>query len=465
VKSKLLRRRRWVWGSLACTGWACFAWSFQACGGSGDTDDAASSGGSGSGGEGGPDSGGSASGASAAGGDDAGSGSTGSGGSAFGTAGYDCSPPSGTVPVLQATAIVTSGLGSPTFLAHEPDGEADRLFVLDRQGVIRIIEGGELSPEPFLDISSKVIVDGEYGLLGLAFAPDYQDSGRFYVHYSDNTESGDAGDSIIEEYQVSSDRNVADLASARLVLKVEQSQDMSNHKGGSIAFGLDGFLYIGLGDGGGGGDPDGNGQDVGVLLGKLLRIDPRETGSDPYSVPADNLIETLPAAAPEIWDFGLRNPFRFTFDGCTGDLYIGDVGQGEREELDVELAGAGRKNYGWNVTEGLRCYEPSSGCTEAGITPPVHDYDHTVGKSITGGAVYRGSSLPGIRGAYFFADYTENKLWMTVYDRAAGTVSTPVSLTQDLNNLTQVVSITNGADGELYFVSLQGGVYRLDAAE
>lgn len=440
---------------VSCTALACLTLSFQAC----DTGrvDGAASGGSASGGrspEGGA-------------GGNAGTGATGSGGSAagvVGTAGYDCSAPSGAAPALQATDLGVSGLVDPLFLTHEPDGDPGRLFVLERSGRIRVIEDEVLLGEPFLDISSKVVDNGEYGLLGLAFSSDYESSGLFYVHYSDSTEDGDEGDSIIEEYRVTSDPDVADPGSARLVLKVEQAQEYGNHKGGSIAFGGDGLLYIGLGDGGGGGDPDQNGQDPSTLLGKILRIDPRVSGSDAYGIPAGNLIDILPSAAPEVWDYGLRNPFRFTFDGCTADLYIGDVGQGQWEEVDIEPAGEGRKNYGWNVMEGKHCYEPSSGCSETGLTPPVVDYDHDTGKSITGGAVYRGSAIPGLRGAYFYADYVDNKFWMTVYDRVTGTITTPVSLTQDLNNLTRVVSITNGADGEIYFVSLGGGVYRLEAA-
>ena len=435
----------------------------------------------GSGGSGGDRaSGGSASGGHAAGGSPSGgasaagaSGGGASGGSASGgsgphpalpgASGYDCSPATGSVPELQATPVVTDGLGESLYLTHEPNGDPDRLFVLDRAGFIRIIEGGVLLDTPFLDFSSKVGSGGEQGALGLAFAPDYAESGLFYVHYSDGAD-GTHGDSIFEEYQVTGDADVADPDSGRVLLRVDQPET-ENHKGGSIAFGADGLLYIGLGDGGGGGDPSENGQNVDSFLGKLLRIDPVPSSEDEYTIPDGNLWDALEGAAPEVWDYGLRNPFRFSFDGCTGDLYIGDVGQDRLEELDIERAGEGQKNYGWNTTEGLGCYDPASDCDRTGIKDPVLDYDHDTGKSITGGSVYRGRAIPALRGTYFYADYQNNLAWSLVYDRGGQTISTPVSRTQELNNVTQIVAITNGADGELYFVSRQGGVYKLEAAE
>jgi glucose/arabinose dehydrogenase len=308
----------------------------------------------------------------------------------------------------------------------------------------------------------------------MAFHPGYATNGLFYVHYSDKADTNDTGDTIIEEYKVSAaSADEADAASGRVVLKVEQPTNSSslfrNHKGGSILFGSDDLLYIGLGDGGGSGDTDathgtGNGQNLSSLLGKVLRINPIASGGGQYTSPAGNLKDKLPAAAPEIWDYGLRNPFRSSFDGCTGDLYIGDVGQDKWEEVNVERAGEGQKNYGWNKTEGNHCYQPMSGCDETGITKPALEYDHGTGKSLTGGAVYRGKAIPALRGAYLYADFQSNAVWSTFYDRAQGTVSTPVSLKQDLNNVTSIVSITNGADGELYLVSLMGGVYKLEAA-
>ncbi len=381
---------------------------------------------------------------------------------------YDCSPPSGELPVLQASLVV-DGMSQPIELAHEPGGAANRLFVLERTGAIKIIEDGALLSAPFLDLGDKVAVGNapgdERGALGFAFHPNYSENGLFYVHYSDAADPNNNGDSIIEEYKVSSDANVAAPATARLVLKVEQPyENFRNHKGGGIHFGSDGFLYIGIGDGGDGGDPGGHGQKVDILLGKILRIDPVGKAPNEYSIPAGNLKDSMASALPEIWDYGLRNPFRSSFDGCTGNFYIGDVGQSAREEIDVEKALDGGKNYGWNTMEGTQCYSPMSGCDETGITLPVHDYGRGDGQSVTGGAVYRGSSLPALRGTYFFADYGSGAVWSMVYDEATGEVSNHVSWTQDLN-LNQVVSIANGADGELYFISLEGGVYRLEAFE
>jgi len=394
-----------------------------------------------------------------------------------GTNGYDCTAPSGAVPPLKATAVVASGLTEPIYLAHAPNDDAGRLFVLERAGTIRIVKAGALVAKPFLDIKSKVVTGAangdERGLLGMAFHPNYASNGLFYVHYSDKADANDTGDTIIEEYKVgSASPDEADAASARLILKVEQPDNSSaafrNHKGGAINFGADGFLYIGLGDGGGSGDSDtshgtGNGQNLSKLLGKMLRLDPTKSASAAYTIPPGNLKDKVAAAAPEIWDYGLRNPFRSSFDGCTGDLYIGDVGQDKWEEVDIEKAGDGNKNYGWNKTEGLHCYQPATGCDETGITKPLAEHDHNAGKAITGGAVYRGHAIPSLRGTYFYADYQSNTIWSTVYDRAKGTASTPKSLKQDINNVTSIVAIRNGADGELYFVSLMGGLYRLEA--
>jgi len=412
-------------------------------------------------------------------GNTAGSNTTGVGGKRVaGTDGYDCSPPSGTVPALQAKAVVATGLTEPIYLAHTPNEASGRLFVVERAGTVRIVKDGALVAKPFLDIKSKVVVGkangDERGLLGMAFHPSYATNGLFYVYYSDKADANDTGDSIIEEYKVSAaSADEADAASARLVLKIEQPDNSStafrNHKGGAINFGSDGFLYMGFGDGGGSGDSDashgtGNGQNLAVLLGKMLRINPEKSGTAAYSSPPGNLKDKMATAAPEIWDYGLRNPFRSSFDGCTGDLYIGDVGQDKWEEVDIEKPGEGNKNYGWNTMEGSHCYKPASGCAETGITKPLVEYDHTTGKSMTGGAVYRGKGIPSLRGAYVYADYDSNAVWSLVYDRDKGTVSTPVSLKQDLNNVTAIVAIRTGPDGELYLISLKGGLYRLEAA-
>jgi len=435
----------------------------------------ASTGGAQSGSGGGANTGGSQSGSGGGdntGGSDPGTGGSSSGGGVVpGTAGYDCSPPSGTIPALQATAV-GSGLSGAMQVGYEPGTTANRLFVLTVTGTIEIVENGTKLGTPFLDFSAKVghanspgAAGDERGALGFAFHPDYATNGLFYVHYSDV--NSNTGDSILEEYKVSADPNVADEATARLVKKVTQPSHggatcgLCNHKGGAIVFGADGFLYWGLGDGGGSNDTDGNAQNLDVMLGKIHRINPVVSGSDPYTTPPGNMAGGL----PEIWDYGMRNPFRFTFDGCTGDLYIGDVGQDTHEEVDIEKKGEGNKNYGWNITEGLGCRGTTTGCDQTGITPPVLEYPRTDGKSVTGGAVYRGSAIPGLRGTYIYADYSDNKIWSIVYDRDAGTISAITSLTQDLNNVTKVVGIHNGPDGELYFSSVMSGVFKLEAAE
>lgn len=381
-----------------------------------------------------------------------------------GTDGYNCEPAEGDVPILKLTPIAT-GLDWPVFVTHAPND--DRLFIVQLGGVVRVSQAGTLKTEPFLDLGDKLHVGGEggdeRGLLGLAFAPDYAASGLFYVHYSAGAAlegEHDVGDTIIEEYRVSADPDRADAASGRIVFSYPQPAD--NHNGGTIAFGLDGLLYIGLGDGGGSGDAYGHGQDETTPLGAILRIDPRQQGDRPYSNPSGNLVDVLPTAAPEIWDMGFRNPFRFSFDACTGDLYVGDVGQGAFEEIDIELALDGRRNYGWNLMEGASCYEAAE-CDQTGLTLPMLDYprgDSAV--SVTGGSVYRGSKIPGLRGAYFYADYPSNRVWSVIFDRDGRKVTNLVSHTQDLT-LSAPVAIQNGADGELYFVSLaEGTVHRLD---
>lgn len=403
-------------------------------------------------------------------------GGPGTGGGASETA-ADCSSAEGEVPPLKLTEVV-GGLDNPVY-ALNPPGD-DRLFVITLTGTVRIVKDGTLLPTPFLDLGDKVQVGGgaggdETGLLGIAFHPEYATNGLFYLHYSDGNDPNSTGDSIVEEYKVSDSADVADAASGRLVLKVEQPSNggsLRNHKGGSIAFGSDGLLYIGLGDGGGSGDTQGNGQKLTTLLGKILRINPLAEGGSPYTSPPGNLKDTVSEALPEIWDYGLRNPFRFTFDLCNGDLYIGDVGQNLWEEINIEKAGDGHHNYGWNRMEGLHCYSPSTNCDMSGITLPLIEIERADGRSISGGAVYRGSSIPGLRGAYFYADYATNLVWYAYYDRDAGTVSDSISVTQELNPIT-IVAITNGNDGELYFTSFgqfgatptPGAIYKLEAAD
>ncbi len=375
-----------------------------------------------------------------------------------GTENYDCSPPTGAVPPLQLAPFVT-GLNNPVFVTHAP-GETDRLFVLEQEGRIRVIRNGTLNPAPFLDLTEKVeLLTWEQGLLGLAFHPQYAQNGLFYVHYN-----GAAGAAVIAELRVSSEPDVADPASERVLLTVPTVDGY--HNGGSINFGPDSLLYIGLGDGGGLGAAAGasrlSAQDVTSLRGGMLRISPLASDTQPYTSPPGNLSDVNPMALPELWSKGLRNPYRSNFDPCTGALYIGDVGDRSWEEVNVEPPATGHRNYGWPILEGDECFggAAAAGCDRTGLTPPVHAHPsaNTGGpqfQAVIGGAVYRGSAIPALRGTYFFSDLYGNTRTFR-YDVASDSISEVVSLESDLNpaeNDQGLVAIQNGGDGELYFVS------------
>ncbi len=347
---------------------------------------------------------------------------------------------------------VAGGFDSPLYLTAPP-GDTDRLFVVERGGRIKIIKNGQVLGTPFLDLSAVVTAGSERGLLSMAFHPDYASNGYFYVDYTD----ADSAASHVVRYTVSSDPDVADAGSASPVLAV--AQPYANHNGGLLQFGPDGMLYVGLGDGGSGGDPDGNGQNKGTLLGTILRLD--VDGADPYAVPPDNPFVGEAGARAEIWDYGLRNPWRFSFDRQTGDLYIADVGQNAHEEVDFEPSpSAGGFNYGWNITEGSSCY--TSGCSTTGLTPPVYDYPHTEGCSITGGYVYRGSAAPSLQGRYFFSDYCSG--WIrSLRLVGSGTAIDLQDHTADVGTLSSVSSFGEDGAGELYVISLGGSVWRIVA--
>lgn len=316
-------------------------------------------------------------------------------------------PPAVTPGPLPAITLelVVDGLERPTFVTHAGDGSG-RLFIIEKPGRIRIVQDGRLLPEPFLDVVNVVKSSGnEQGILGLAFHPDYERNGRFFVYYTalDN-------DNTVAEFRVSEDANRADPGSGRELLAVPDR--FPNHNGGMLAFGPDGYLYIGLGDGGSAGDPDGNGQDLLVHLGKILRLD--TSSGSPYGVPDSNPFIARSSARPEIWAWGLRNPWRFSFDRQTGDLWIADVGQDSVEEVDFQPAGSkGGQNYGWNVMEGSECFKPATGCDTTGMVLPIFEYSHNEGCSITGGYVYRGKTYPALAGAYLFTDYCSGNLWVT----------------------------------------------------
>ncbi|MBM4258960.1 MAG: DUF11 domain-containing protein [Deltaproteobacteria bacterium] len=306
-----------------------------------------------------------------------------------------------TSPTITLTRFL-GGFRSPVHITHAGDG-SQRLFVLEQEGVIRIVKNQTLVATPFLDIAARVGCCGERGLLSVAFPPNYANKGYFYVNYTNNE-----GTTVISRYRVTSNPDEANPNSEEVLLTVEQP--FSNHNGGQIAFGPDGFLYIGMGDGGSGGDPQNNGQRTDTLLGKLLRIDV-ESGAKPYAVPATNPFVQNRNYRSEIWALGLRNPWRFSFDRQTGDLYIGDVGQGVYEEIDFQpKASPGGENYGWKIMEGAHCFNSSS-CNQSGLTLPLVEYDHSQGCSVTGGVVYRGQQFPRLQGLYFYGDFCSGNLW------------------------------------------------------
>lgn len=313
--------------------------------------------------------------------------------------GGEAAAPAGAFPAVSLTRVA-SGFDEPLLVTHAGDGSG-RLFVVERGGVIRIVRNGKVEPTPFLDISARVRTSGaEQGLLGLAFPPDYAKRKHFYVNY---TAKSGGGETVVARYRVGANADVADPASATVLLR--QAQPYANHNGGHLAFGPDGYLYIGLGDGGAAGDPHGNGQNPRTLLGKLLRIDV-ESGGDRYAIPRDNPFGN------EIWALGLRNPWRFSFDRATGDLYIADVGQNAWEEVNFQPAASrGGENYGWNVMEAMHCFR-STNCGRKGLTDPVAEYRNGSGNcSITGGYVYRGAPYPSLAGIYVYGDFCSGQLW------------------------------------------------------
>jgi len=357
-------------------------------------------------------------------------------------------PPAATGARLRVVAV---GLESPLFLTSPP-GDLSRQFIVEKTGRIRVLRNDALVPTPFLDISTSVSNGSEQGLLGLAFHPRYADNGLFVVNYT-NT----AGDTRVSTFRVSADPDRADAGSEVVILAVDQP--FSNHNGGMVAFGPDGKLYIGMGDGGSGGDPQNNGQSRNTLLGKILRLDVSATGQ--VSVPSDNPFVGQSGIRPEIWSYGLRNPWRFSFDRSTGDLYVGDVGQNAREEIDVatDAAQFGRgRNYGWSIMEGMACFSGSS-CDRNGLTLPVLDYGHAEGCSVTGGYVYRGTALGGFAGHYFYGDYCEG--WVRSF-RLSGPGVTEQLEWPSLRPGGQILSFGEDARGELYILSGSGQVFRID---
>ena len=353
--------------------------------------------------------------------------------------------PAGLAQQAISSELVAGGLSRPLFVTHAPGDDASRIFIVVQGGQIRIFKNGVLLPAPFLDVSAKLVSGGEQGLLGLAFHPDYESNGQFFVNYTDNT----GGDTVIERYEV--DPNNADLALPASGLPIlEIDQPYSNHNGGWIGFGPDGYLYVATGDGGSGGDPGNRAQNGLELLGKMLRLDvDQPSGGLNYGIPPSNPFVGNPAYREEIWAVGLRNPWRCDFDAVTGDLWIADVGQSSWEEINFEPAGAGARNYGWRITEGTHCYNPSSGCNTAGVSLPLHEYDHAGGRcSVTGGALYRGRNMATMHGRYFFSDWCSAQSYSL--RQAAGVAVDFVEHTSELAGVGGAYGWGEDADGEIY---------------
>jgi len=350
---------------------------------------------------------------------------------------------------------VADGLSSPVYVTAPP-GDLARLFIVERAGRIKILTGGAVLPTPFLDISGQVVTNGEQGLLSVAFHPQYATNGRFYVYFTNLS-----GDSTIAQLTVSGDPNIADAGSQILLRTIDQTA--TNHQGGQLQFAPDGKLFIGMGDGGGAYDPNGNAQNAGSLLGKMLRLD---VDNPPTYIPTDNPFVGPGLPLDEIWATGMRNPWRFSFDRETGDLYIADVGQDTLEEIDFQAhdVPAGR-NYGWRCMEGTSCTGLSGCLCNSGLlTLPILEYGHGAGDcSITGGYVYRGCDLPNFQGTYFYADFCSGRMWSLHYDGVTVTnqVDRTAELTPTTGSITSIVSFGEDGAGELYIVSLSGGVFKI----
>jgi len=392
----------------------------------------------------------------------------------------DCVPKSGTTLADLRLQEVTSGLSKPVFVTAPP-GDT-RLFVLEQAGRIRLVENGTLTDTPFLDISDRVNdAGGEQGLLGLAFHPGWSTNGKFYVYYTGGTGNGET---VVAEYEVNAvDASTADKATETILLT--EPQPFQNHNGGMIAFGQDGYLYIGLGDGGSGSDPGQRAQNPSVLLGSMLRIDVDNPGSGKaYGIPEDNPFADGNGGAPEVYAYGLRNPWRWSFDRMTGDAYIADVGQNRVEEVNaITVANMNGANFGWDVYEGSECFNDGAdpkilgtGCTLTGTVQPIIEYGHTpttgltpppadpAGNAITGGYVYRGACLPDLQGTYFYGDFVTNITRTLKWNGSAATDTQDITSTLQMGvGLGGVASFGEDGFGELYLASFNGSIYRIVA--
>jgi glucose/arabinose dehydrogenase len=343
---------------------------------------------------------------------------------------------------------IAQGLTNPLGVVAPSDGSL-RLFFVEQRGRIKILQNGAVSATPFLDLSSEVSCCGERGLLGLALHPAFASNGRFFVNYTDLS-----GNTVVASYRTrGDDPNRADLTTRRVILQI--AQPFSNHNGGHLAFGPDGFLYIATGDGGSGGDPGNRAQNLSDLLGKILRIDVDST-AQPYTIPAGNPFVGVGGARPEVWAYGLRNPWRFSFDRDTGDLWIADVGQNQFEEVDFQPAASrGGENYGWRRMEGLHCFNPATGCNDGSLVLPVFEYARASGCSVTGGFRYRGFRSPVLRGLYFFGDYCSGRVWGASFNGST------LKIELELSTGFAISSFGEDETGELLIVDHGGAVYRL----
>jgi len=332
---------------------------------------------------------------------------------------------------------------------YQPPGDDTRWFLIEKGGQVLMFDNDDAAAAVSVsaDLSPTVDDTGEGGLLGMAFHPSFSGSGHVYLYY---TETGSSTPLVsrVTRYTMNIS-GILDTRSGYDILSVDQPE--TNHNGGDIKFRPDGYLYIALGDGGGTGDPDGNGQDTTTLLGSMLRID--VDGGSPYAIPAGNVFASSSTDMPEIYAWGLRNPWRFSFDELTGDLWAGDVGQGAWEEIDLVVSGG---NFGWNIEEGDHCYEPPVGCDDTGLIDPVFEYGRTEGRSVTGGYVYRGSTMPTLQGHYFFADWGSGDLWG--FDASSTQPDAALLADTGMN----IVSFAPDQNSELYVIDYSGGgIYRL----
>jgi glucose/arabinose dehydrogenase len=373
--------------------------------------------------------------------------STGSGASTSGAGGaFDCTEPGGSIPPLKLTPVV-SGLSEPAFVTSAP-GDASTLYVVELDGRIQVVTGGAVVGT-FLDASASVHPHGgpseEWGLLGLAFHPSFATNGRFYVYYTDQN----ADNGLYEYARSAGDPMKADPTPTKH-FAIPLSTNAYNHNGGMLAFGSDKMLYVGVGDTAVPPGPMNPAPDTGSTLGKILRVD-----VDSDTPPSGNL-------AGFVWDYGLRNPWRFSFDACKGDLYIGDVGESSWEEIDVEPAGTGKRDYGWPTMEGSHC-ENGGSCTLTGVSPAI-DYSHIDGVSVIGGYVYRGAAIPALRGYYLYGDFGSRRVWALRYANGAATDQIELTSSLQSNKVGGIVSFGEDSAGNVYLVDIAGTIFRIDPA-